>query len=93
METPGVSWSHIVLLGFHFEVTTATTAGSFYANCVSVLIVVKQFGFFMGPTVALGLASISCVDEFLLALMEPGWNQFFLLWKVLWWFGTTSMSW
>ncbi|CAJ1382685.1 unnamed protein product [Effrenium voratum] len=32
-------------------VTTATTAGSFYANCASVLIVVKKFGFFMGTLV------------------------------------------
>ena len=34
------------------EVTTVTTAGSFYANCVSILRIVKQFGFFMGSPVA-----------------------------------------
>ena len=33
------------------QVTTVTTAGSFYANCISVLRIVKQFGFFMGSLV------------------------------------------
>lgn len=46
---PLVSFCRFLLAA---KVTTATTAGSFYANCVSVLIVVKQFGFFMGTEAA-----------------------------------------
>ena len=43
----------VFLRSSHAKVTTVTTAGSFYANCVSVLVVVKQFGFFMGAPAAL----------------------------------------
>eukprot|EP00930_Biecheleria_cincta_P037497 TRINITY_DN25746_c0_g1_i1.p1 TRINITY_DN25746_c0_g1~~TRINITY_DN25746_c0_g1_i1.p1 ORF type:complete len:2511 (+),score=326.55 TRINITY_DN25746_c0_g1_i1:694-7533(+) len=33
-------------------VTTVTTCGSFYSNCLSIIKIVKQFGFFMGTLAA-----------------------------------------
>eukprot|EP00435_Cladocopium_sp_Y103_P042865 s1826_g11.t4 len=51
-------------------VTTATTAGSFYANCVSVLIVVKQFGFFMGTLVVWNYINVMVILPAALLVLE-----------------------
>jgi hypothetical protein len=56
-------------------VTTVTTAGSFFSNCVSEVIVVRQFGFFMGTVVVLNWMHVMVIFPSFLLVYEIWWGR------------------
>jgi hypothetical protein len=78
-SSPGqrLRWAYLEA-GSAMLVTTITTAGSFYSNCVSEVIVVRQFGFFMGTVVLLNWVHVMVIFPSFLLIYEICWARF---WK------------
>merc|ERR1711939_925440 len=56
-------------------VTTVTTAGSFYANCMSEVVVVRAFGFFMGTVVMPNWLHVMVIFPSFLLVYEIWWGR------------------
>ena len=75
-SSPGqrLRWAYLEA-GSAMLVTTVTTAGSFFSNCVSEVVVVRQFGFFMGSVVVLNWLHVMVIFPSFLLIYEIWWGR------------------
>jgi hypothetical protein len=75
-SSPGqrLRWAYLEA-GSAMLVTTVTTAGSFYSNCMSEVVVVRQFGFFMGTVVLLNWIHVMVIFPSVLLVYEIWWGR------------------
>ena len=75
-SSPGqrLRWAYLEA-GSAMLVTTVTTAGSFFSNCVSEVVVVRQFGFFMGVVVVLNWFHVMVIFPSFLLIYEIWWGR------------------